>query len=47
VLLTEDYVMDEEACRRMAVLGRGEAFVVRGYEDLPRRMLEVANRLLR
>ncbi len=47
VLLTEDYVMDDEVCRRMARLGRGEAFTVRGYEDLPRRMLEVANRLLR
>ncbi len=39
--------MDEEACRRMARLGRGEAFLVRGYEDLPARMLDVANKLLR
>jgi Mg-chelatase subunit ChlD len=47
VLLTEDYVMDEEICRRIARLGRGETFLVRGYADLPRRMLEVANKLLR
>ena len=47
VLLTEDYVMDKDLCARMARLGRGKVFSVKGYEDLPRRMLEVANRLLR
>ena len=47
VLLTEDYVMDEELCRRMARLGRGSVVRVRGYDDLPSRMLEVTTRLLR
>ncbi len=47
VLLTEDYTMDLELSRRMARLGRGTVFTVKGYDDLPRRMLEVANRLLR
>jgi Mg-chelatase subunit ChlD len=47
VLLTEDYVMDAELCRKMARAGKGEIFRVCGYQDLPRRMLEVANRILR
>ena len=47
VLLTEDYVMDEELCARMARLGRGELVRVRGYADLPRTMLDVATRLMR
>lgn len=47
VLLTEDYVMDAELCQKMARAGRGEIFRVCGYQDLPRRMLEVANRILR
>ena len=47
VLLTEDYTMDLELARRMARLGRGTVFTVKGYDDLPRRMLAVANRLLR
>ncbi len=47
VLLTEDYTMDEQIARRMARLGRGSVFTVKGYDDLPRRMLEVANRILR
>jgi Mg-chelatase subunit ChlD len=47
VLLTEDYTMDEALARRMARLGRGSVFTVKGYDDLPRRMLEVANRILR
>ena len=47
VLLTEDYVMDEELCRRMARLGRGSVVRVSGYEDLPSRMLHVITRLLR
>jgi Mg-chelatase subunit ChlD len=47
VLVTEDYTMDLELARRMARLGRGTVFTVKGYDDLPRRMLEVANRLLR
>jgi Mg-chelatase subunit ChlD len=47
VLLTEDYVMDEELCRRMARAGRGSVVTVDGYGQLPRRMLQVADRLLR
>jgi Mg-chelatase subunit ChlD len=47
VLLTEDYKMDEDLCRRLARLGRGTLFRVNGYEELPRRMLDITNRLLR
>lgn len=47
VLLTEDYVMDDALCARMARLGRGELVRVRGYADLPRTMLDVATRLMR
>ena len=47
VLLTEDYKMDEDLCRRLARRGRGTLFRVDGYEELPRRMLDIANRLLR
>jgi Mg-chelatase subunit ChlD len=47
VLLTEDYVMDEDLCARMARAGRGAVVRVSGYEDLPRRMLQVVTRLLR
>jgi Mg-chelatase subunit ChlD len=47
VLLTEDYVMDEELCRKMARLGGGSVVRVSGYEDLPSRMLHVITRLLR
>ncbi len=47
VLLTEDYKMNEMLCRRMAVVGKGELFRVRTLLDLPRRMVDVADRLLR
>ena len=47
VLLTEDYVMDEQLCARLARLGRGSLVRVKGYADLPRTMLDVATRLLR
>jgi uncharacterized protein with von Willebrand factor type A (vWA) domain len=47
VLLTEDYKMDRELCRQMADLGRGDVFSVASFNDLPRRMLDVANRVLR
>jgi len=47
VLLTEDYVMDEDLCARLARLGRGSLVRVRGYADLPRTMLDVATRLFR
>ena len=47
VLLTEDYKMDPELCRRLADAGHGDVFPVRAYRDLPRRLLDVANRVLR
>ncbi len=47
VLLTEDYKMNPELCRRLADAGHGDVFPVRAYRDLPARMLEVANRVLR
>ena len=47
VLLTEDYVMDNELCERMARVGRGSVVRVSGYDDLPSRMLYVITRLLR
>ena len=47
VLLTEDYVMDEDLCARMARAGRGRLVRVRGYEDLPASMLRVVSELLR
>jgi Mg-chelatase subunit ChlD len=47
VLLTEDYKMNPDLCRRLALAGKGEVFRVQGFEDLPRRMLETANRILR
>jgi Mg-chelatase subunit ChlD len=47
VLLTEDYVMDEELCRKMARAGGGRTFRVNGYAQLPRRMIQVADRVLR
>jgi hypothetical protein len=47
VLLTEDYVMDEELCARMARLGKGTVVHVKGYEDLPQKMLQVVTRLMR
>jgi len=47
VLLTEDYKMDAALCRRLADAGHGDVFPVRTYRDLPRRLLDVANRVLR
>lgn len=47
VMLTEDYKTDEDRCRRMARLGRGELFRVRHFDDMPARMLEIVNRLHR
>lgn len=47
VLLTEDYVMDEELCQKMARLGSGGVVRVSGYDDLPSRMLQVITRLMR
>jgi Mg-chelatase subunit ChlD len=47
VILTEDYKMNEDLCRRMANAGKGKLFKVKGFEDLPARMLDIANRVLR
>jgi len=47
VLLTEDYVMDNDLCQRMARVGSGSVVRVGGYEDLPSRILYVITRLLR
>ena len=47
VLLTEDHRMDATLCQRLANAGKGDVFRVGGFEDLPARMLDLANRLLR
>ena len=47
VLLTEDYKMDPALCERLAGVGRGEVFRVRHHAELPAKMLEIANRVLR
>ena len=47
VLLTEDYMMDEALCARMARAGSGAVVRVRGYDDLPATMLRVVTQLLR
>jgi hypothetical protein len=47
VLLTEDYKMNPELCRRMADAGGGDVFPVASYRELPRRIVEVADRVLR
>ena len=47
LLLTKHKYMDEELCRLLADSGHGEVFLVNDLDDLPRRMLDVANRVLR
>jgi len=47
VLLTEDYKMNEMLCRQMASVGKGQLYRVRSLRELPRRMVDVADRLLR
>jgi len=47
VLLTEDYKMDPALCERLASIGRGEVFRVRHHAELPAKMLDIANRVLR
>lgn len=47
VLLTEDYKMNEWLCRRLAHLGRGDLFRVRSLQELPQRMVDIADKLLR
>jgi Mg-chelatase subunit ChlD len=45
VLMTQDYKVNEDLCIRLARLGRGELFRVERFEDMPARMLELANRI--
>lgn len=47
VLLAEYEYMDEDLCRLLADCGQGEVFLVHDMQDLPQRMLDVANRVLR
>lgn len=47
VLLTEDKYMDADLARLIADRGHGEVFPVHDFRDLPRRLLDVANRVLR
>jgi len=39
--------MNEELCYRLARVGRGDVFRVKHHAELPKRMLEIANRVLR
>lgn len=45
VLMTQDYKVNEELCIKLARLGRGQLFRIERFEDMPARMLELANRL--
>ncbi len=47
VLITKDYKMDVDLCREMARRGRGEAYLVEGYDALPAVMRDLLNRVLR
>ena len=47
VLVTEDYKMDEGLCREMARRGHGEAYLVKGYDELPVVMRDLLSRILR
>jgi Mg-chelatase subunit ChlD len=47
VLLTEDYKMDPALCERLAGIGRGAVFRVAHHAELPAKMLDIANRVLR
>ncbi len=47
VLLTEDYKMNPQLCRQLADAGHGDVFPVRNFKELPRRLLDVADRVLR
>ena len=46
-MLTEDYKMNEWLCRRLATAGGGDLFRVGSLAELPRRMVDIADRLLR
>lgn len=39
--------MDPVMCRRLADAGHGDVFPVRTYAELPQRILDVTNRVLR
>lgn len=47
VMLTADYKMNPELCHAMANVGGGTVFRVESFADLPRRMLDVADHVLR
>ena len=47
MLLTEDYKMDPALCERLAGIGRGAVFRVAHHAELPAKMLDIANRVLR
>ncbi len=47
VLLTEDYKMNEDLCYKLARKGRGDLFRIKGYEDLPHKILKIATLILR
>ena len=47
VMLTEDYMMDPDLCRQLADAARGDVFPVGAFRELPARMVDVANRVLR
>jgi hypothetical protein len=46
-MLTADYKMNPELCHEMAAVGGGTVFRVDSFADLPRRMLDVADHVLR
>jgi len=47
VFQTEEHKVDSGLCEKMARVGKGRSIPVRGYEDLPQKMLDMANQMLR
>ena len=47
VLMTEDYNIDEDLCRKMADQGGGKAYSVKRYEDLPYRLHRILSEVMR
>lgn len=47
VLLTEDESMNPSLCEQMARAGKGEVLRVQSYDDLPNKIVDIANRVLR
>ncbi len=45
VLMTQDYKVNEDLCLKLARLGRGDLLRVERLEEMPARMLQLANRL--